>query len=130
MRTSTILFASMLAIASSAGGGTAFGRSEGCYSNYQPSVRITAAPPVIDTGSEAYPGSPTGAAGRAVNVTAAPPVLDVGSERLPSSPTGASGRETAVIAGGPVVTFSNGESMPQSVNSFPPGFTNQYLSRR
>ena len=81
-----------------------------------------------DTGSEAYPSSPIGANGRSVGITAAPTVVDTGSELDPGSETGAGERENPVIAGGPLVTLSNGDGMPQSVNSFPPGFTDTYLA--
>ena len=97
MRTSTILIASLLAVASPAGAQLAYARSA---NGYETGVSVTAAPPAVDTGSEAYP----------------------------SSATGAGERQNAVIAGGPLVTLSNGEGMPESVNSFPPGFTDPYLA--
>jgi hypothetical protein len=54
MRTAIVLIASLLALASPAGAQTAFARL--------PSG-VTAAPPLVDTGSEVYPSSPTGADG-------------------------------------------------------------------
>ena len=83
--------ASLLAMSALAGAPSAFARNA---QPYQPSVTISAAPPVVDTGSQAYPSSPTGAGAGANHV----------------------------VAGGPLVTLSGGESMPQSVNSAPPGF--------
>jgi hypothetical protein len=127
MRTSIILMTSLLALASPAVAQTASAQSRG---GYQPSVSISATPPVADTGSEAYPSSPTGADESRATVTAAPPVVDTGSEAYPSSATGAGEHENQVIAGGQMVTLSNGQSMPESINSFPPGFTDRYLAHR
>ena len=127
MRTSTVLIASLLALASPVGAQTASARSAGAY---QPGVSISAAPPLVDTGSEAYPSFPTGADGRGVSVTAAPPLVDTGSQAYPSSATGAGERENRVVAGGAIVTLPSGQSMPEEVNSFPPGFTDPYLAHR
>ena len=63
-----------------------------------------------------------------VSATAAPPAVDTGSGKYPSSAPGGGERQIAVIAGGPLVTLSNGEGMPETVNSFPPGFTDPYLA--
>lgn len=128
MRTSIILVTSLLGLASPAIAQTASAQSSGAY---QAGVSITATPPVVDTGSEAYPSSPTGADGRRTTITAAaPPVVDAGSEVYPSSATGAGEHENPVIAGGAIVSLSNSESMPESINSFPRGFTDPYLARR
>src|SRR5689334_9724697 len=127
MRTSNILIASLLALASPAGALTASAQSAGAYES---GVSVTAAPPIVDTGSARYPSSRAGVDGRRVSVTAAPPFVDAGSEKYPSSATGAGGRENTVIAGRAIVSLSNGESMPESINSFPPGFTDPYFSCR
>ena len=86
MHSSKIAMASLLAMSVLVGAPTAFARTAGAY---QPSVTISAAPPVVDTGSEAYPNSPTGVGAGGVTVSAAPPVVDTGSQAYPSSPTGA-----------------------------------------
>jgi hypothetical protein len=119
MRTPIVLIASLLALVSPAGAPTAFARLLG---------GVTAAPPLVDTGSEAYPSSPTGADGRDVSVTAAPPAVDTGSQAYPSSATGAGEPGNYVIAGGAMVPPPTGDGMPESVNSFPPGFTDPYMA--
>ncbi|MBV8094589.1 MAG: hypothetical protein JO110_15460 [Acetobacteraceae bacterium] len=125
MRHSAVLIASLLGLALTAGAHPVSARPASAYHS---GVSISTAPPVIDTGSEAYPSSPTGAGEHRASVTAAPPAIDTGSETYPSSATGAGERTNPVVAGGPMVLLSNGQSMPESVNSFPPGFTDPYLA--
>jgi hypothetical protein len=62
--------------------------------------------------------------------SAALPVVDPGLQAYPSSATGADERGNPVIANGAIVTPPTGDGMPESVNSFPPGFTNTYLAHR
>jgi hypothetical protein len=100
MRSSTILMTSLLALASPATAQTASARSVGAH---QTGVPFSAAPAVVHTGSQVYP----------------------------SPATGADERGNPVIAGGAIVTLpTGGDSMPESVNSFPPGFADLYLAYR
>ena len=124
MRTSTILLASLLVMTSPIAAQTASARSLAA------GVGVTAAPRVLDTGSQKYPSSPSGASESRTAVTGEPPQLDIGSEQYPSSATGAGERANPVVAGGAIVNLAGSESMPESASSLPPDFTNPYLAHR
>jgi hypothetical protein len=60
--------------------------------------------------------------------SAAGAVIDTRSRAYPSSSSAADELATPVIAGGTMVTLSEGDSMPESASSLPPGFTDPYLA--